>query len=517
MSLFKGIRKVFKKIGGAIKKQFKRVMKVVGKAGVLGQIAMMFVLPGIGGALMKGISGAFSKIVGSAATKVGAKVAGDAALNAASSKVLETAVAEGGKKVAVKAVEETVKSAAVDTATQTLTSKAAETAVSKAGSGMLGSKNALVRGVGTVLEAAGNFVKVGAKAFSTVTEGVSSFIGEFGKTALNKIPGVNIGSAAPDFATAWSNVQGNVMTNASETLKAFNTSIGYTPPTTDGLANYKPTARVSVDSLKSANIKSAIEKGADKSVNLIEPDGGTLTLPAGSDLSQAADIKARALGRMPDGSQLPTVNSEGMLTDPPVGAGLYELPPIQKPVSLLAPNAETTISANQGLNERLKAVELGGYNGPADPTSNVAGSSTPIQAQSLLDPKEYGNTTLNYLKDVKNTTLDKLMKTYSPANVLENIQEMPKEFLSNFKSTITDAPRMALSASLNKPEAAQVTYNSSSVGAMPGYNPAATQMDSQVPAEFVQYYSNKSRTGQGSYGFGAESGFSQYRKRMGLT
>jgi len=497
MSLFKGIRKVFKKIGGAIKKQFKRVMKVVGKAGVLGQIAMMFVLPGIGGALMKGISGAFSKIVGTAATKVGTQVVGDA-------------VVKAGTDVAIKAGTDVAVKAGTKAVVKTAATKAVE------GSGMLGSKNALVRGVGTVLEAAGNFVKVGAKAFSTVTEGVSSFIGEFGKTALNKIPGVNIGSAAPDFATAWSNVQGNVMTNASETLKAFNTSIGYTPPTTDGLANYKPTARVSVDSLKSANIKSAIEKGADKSVNLIEPDGGTLTLPAGSDLSQAADIKARALGRMPDGSQLPTVNSEGMLTDPPVGAGLYELPPIQKPVSLLAPNAETTISANQGLNERLKAVELGGYNNP-DPTSNVAGSSTPIQAQSLLDPKEYGNTTLNYLKDVKNTTLDKLMKTYSPANVLENIQEMPKEFLSNFKSTITDAPRMALSASLNKPEAAQVTYNSSSVGAMPGYNPAATQMDSQVPAEFVQYYSNKSRTGQGSYGFGAESGFSQYRKRMGLT
>ena len=210
MGIFKSIGKVFKKIGRGIKKAFKKFGKFMGKAGILGQIAMMFIIPGIGGALMKGLGGAFKGLVG--ATQAG-----------------------------------TTTAAATSAATAT-----AGTAASTAG--LLGSSSGLANGVGSVLQAAGNFVKVGVKGFKTVTEGISSFIGEFGKMGLNKIPGVNIGTAAPNVSAAWGNVQNNVMTNASQTVQAFNTSIGYTPPATGGLANYVPKANVTVASTKAAKL-----------------------------------------------------------------------------------------------------------------------------------------------------------------------------------------------------------------------------------------------------------------------
>ena len=50
--IFKGVGKVFKKIGKGIKRAFKKFGKFMGKIGILGQIAMMFILPGIGNAFL---------------------------------------------------------------------------------------------------------------------------------------------------------------------------------------------------------------------------------------------------------------------------------------------------------------------------------------------------------------------------------------------------------------------------------------------------------------------------------
>ena len=49
--IFKGVGKVFKKIGKGIKKAFVKFGKFMNKAGILGQVAMAFILPGIGSAL----------------------------------------------------------------------------------------------------------------------------------------------------------------------------------------------------------------------------------------------------------------------------------------------------------------------------------------------------------------------------------------------------------------------------------------------------------------------------------
>ena len=55
--VFKGIKKTFKKIGRGIKKVASKVGKFVGKLGIVGQIGLMFILPGIGGALGSAFNG----------------------------------------------------------------------------------------------------------------------------------------------------------------------------------------------------------------------------------------------------------------------------------------------------------------------------------------------------------------------------------------------------------------------------------------------------------------------------
>ena len=128
----KSLRKAFKKIGKGIKKAFAKFGKFMGKIGILGQLAMMFILPGIGGALLKG----FGSMAGNMASLTG-KFAG-------------------------------------------------------LSGGALGT---VVKGVGTVLKGAHGFVQAGVNAYKTVTSGIM----EFGKTALNKIPGINISSAKANF------------------------------------------------------------------------------------------------------------------------------------------------------------------------------------------------------------------------------------------------------------------------------------------------------------------------------
>ena len=61
--IFKGVGKVFKKIGKGIKKVAMKVGKFMNKIGIVGQIAMAFILPGIGAALMNGLGGAAASMV----------------------------------------------------------------------------------------------------------------------------------------------------------------------------------------------------------------------------------------------------------------------------------------------------------------------------------------------------------------------------------------------------------------------------------------------------------------------
>ncbi len=166
MSIFKkigkGLKKAFKKIGKGIKSAFKKFGKFMGKIGIVGQLAMSFILPGIGGALMKGLGSGFTKLTGF--------------------------LAKGGK---------------------------------------------IAQAAGKVLEAGASFAKAGTSAFKTVTEGISNFVGEFSKTALKKIPGMqkimpSLTKASDNFfiadasgKSAWQTVQDNVVANATDVVTNF--------------------------------------------------------------------------------------------------------------------------------------------------------------------------------------------------------------------------------------------------------------------------------------------------------
>ena len=53
--VWKGTKKVFKKIGKGVKKAFQKYGKFMGKIGILGQLAMSFIMPGIGAFMIKGL------------------------------------------------------------------------------------------------------------------------------------------------------------------------------------------------------------------------------------------------------------------------------------------------------------------------------------------------------------------------------------------------------------------------------------------------------------------------------
>jgi hypothetical protein len=73
--LWKGIKKVAKKIFKPIKSVFKAVGKFMNKIGIVGQIAMSFILPGIGSVLAQTFGKAVSALAGGALGSVG-KAAG---------------------------------------------------------------------------------------------------------------------------------------------------------------------------------------------------------------------------------------------------------------------------------------------------------------------------------------------------------------------------------------------------------------------------------------------------------
>ena len=73
--VFKGVKKTFKSIGKGIKKVAAKVGKFMDKIGIVGQIGMAFILPGIGAALGNtlGSLGAWAASAGGNALVQGAK------------------------------------------------------------------------------------------------------------------------------------------------------------------------------------------------------------------------------------------------------------------------------------------------------------------------------------------------------------------------------------------------------------------------------------------------------------
>jgi hypothetical protein len=159
--VFKSVGKVFKKIGKGIKSAFKRFGKFMNKIGIVGRIAMMFILPGIGNALASGI----------------------------------------GSALGLQGV----------TGMSTLVS-----GTSGAG-GLLGSSSAILKGAGHVLNYASKVASMPGKVFSSITNGLTTTIKEFSKTLGSKL-----GLKGDFFADASKNFfgEGSAFTKSLDSFKS---------------------------------------------------------------------------------------------------------------------------------------------------------------------------------------------------------------------------------------------------------------------------------------------------------
>src|SRR5210317_6016 len=77
--IFKGIKKVIKKIGKGIKSAFKKIGKFMGKIGIIGQIGLALILPGVGQMLSGLLVGTGSTVGGLAGALQGMGAVGKAA------------------------------------------------------------------------------------------------------------------------------------------------------------------------------------------------------------------------------------------------------------------------------------------------------------------------------------------------------------------------------------------------------------------------------------------------------
>jgi hypothetical protein len=169
--IFKGVKKVFKSVGKAIKSAFNSVGKFMNKLGVVGQIGLLLAMPYIGpalGSLWSGIAGT---------TAAGTASAASAAVAAGTATATQTAIMAG-------------------------TQAATATGLMAGGS--------FAQAVGGLMNSVGSFVAKAAsgvgKTWSSITEGVSSFVTEFSKTAANKL-GFSVEGASANFfgpQSSWS-------------------------------------------------------------------------------------------------------------------------------------------------------------------------------------------------------------------------------------------------------------------------------------------------------------------------
>jgi hypothetical protein len=230
--IFKSVKKGFKSIGKGIKSAFKKFGKFMNKIGIVGQLALMFtpiggMMAGMFSKLGSAAGNLFGKVVGQAAGTAGTAAAGTAAAGTAAAGTAAAGTAAAGTAAAGSVASGTAAMLGGSTA-------------NLAGSGMLGHHNAIIRGAGKILEAGANFAKAGTSAFRTITDGIGSFVSEFSKTALKKIPGMekiapSLTSASDNFFTksnvmvdgkmvsksAWSTVQEKFVANVDLVGKAF--------------------------------------------------------------------------------------------------------------------------------------------------------------------------------------------------------------------------------------------------------------------------------------------------------
>jgi hypothetical protein len=221
--VFKGIGKVFKKIGKGVKSVFKKFGKFMNKIGIVGNIAMMFILPGIGAALAKGFGAIWTGVVGqtaaqaTAAATAATTVAGTTATQTAIATATEVALKEGATQVAANAAGEAVRQTALKAATKTaMAGIRGGAAITQKATGMLASELAVVRGAGMVLQKGAQFASTIASGYKTVSQAVTGAFTETGKWIGGKL-GMKTAEGAA-MQGSWANYS-QAVTDSFATLK----------------------------------------------------------------------------------------------------------------------------------------------------------------------------------------------------------------------------------------------------------------------------------------------------------
>jgi hypothetical protein len=183
--IWKGVKNGVKKIGKGIKSAFKKFGKFMNKIGVLGQIAMFFVMPYVGQALGSLWTG----------------VAGQTAAQATTAAVAANTAVAAGTATAAQA---------------TLAASAAGTAVAAGGQAvatglMAGATGGLAQATGNLMQYVGNVVSKGMNVYSNITKGITDTLGNFAKTTSNNLFGTSFDAASSFFGpgdSAWSRSTG---------------------------------------------------------------------------------------------------------------------------------------------------------------------------------------------------------------------------------------------------------------------------------------------------------------------
>jgi hypothetical protein len=174
----------------------------MGKIGILGQVAMFFVMPYVGQAL----SSMWTGIAGQTAAQAASTAAGTAASSAATAAgSTATAAATAGTTAAANTASTIAAGQAAGATAAQVSASTVALGTAKATGLMAG--GAVSQTVGKMMQFVGNTVGKAGTVFNNITQGITDTLGNFAKTASNNLFGTSFDAASNFFGagdSAWS-------------------------------------------------------------------------------------------------------------------------------------------------------------------------------------------------------------------------------------------------------------------------------------------------------------------------
>ncbi len=260
---------------------------------------------------------------------------------------------------------------------------------------LLASNTGIMQGMGHLLKGAHSFVQGGINAFRTVSEGVTSFVSQFTKTAASKL-GFNVTDAAPNFfgtGGAWERVQSGIVQNAKSIFDPFRSNLTITQGMQDSLTGNKTNidivsrnTGISKDMLTRLNPDSTFQLG-----DVINVDMGTLKpIPNGEIVTGLDNISPKTKNEIDYYDKQIADNKERLSTsktlvdipEMPVGSDGKPIPGFNREMGF---KTETFVKDPNALKMPLKSdgSPVEGFNTNMGFNKN----NVEVKTSSILDPK----------------------------------------------------------------------------------------------------------------------------------